>query len=272
MGHQCCFNPRAPRGARRPSRSRCSGRFRFQSTRPARGATSKIDVARWFHWFQSTRPARGATQPQAARRLSAPFQSTRPARGATAHIYGSLTGELQFQSTRPARGATTRVSGRWVEKVCFNPRAPRGARHSLSDRLQAIFLFQSTRPARGATSVRRKSMWLITVSIHAPRAGRDVVFDGKGRVLLRVSIHAPRAGRDHWTFPKGGWEPGFQSTRPARGATESPAASLESACLFQSTRPARGATPSSPLKRVPHKVSIHAPRAGRDAPRAFLRG
>ena len=55
----------------------------------------------------------------------------------------------------------------------------------------------------------------------------------------------------------------FQSTRPARGATEI-AHKLTDTIKFQSTRPARGAT----FNRVEidpfRKISIHAPREGRD--------
>ena len=35
-----CFNPRAPRGARLEAIAKATGMFPFQSTRPARGATS----------------------------------------------------------------------------------------------------------------------------------------------------------------------------------------------------------------------------------------
>ena len=56
----------------------------------------------------------------------------------------------------------------------------------------------------------------------------------------------------------------FQSTRPVRGATlrEQPEYRLS---VFQSTRPVRGATwHDAALKRL-LGISIHAPRAGRDA-------
>ncbi len=79
----CCFNPRAPRGARRGVRL-CIERARmFQSTRPARGAT--ILLPQWLPEMK--------------------FQSTRPARGATILLPQWLP-EMKFQSTRPARGAT----------------------------------------------------------------------------------------------------------------------------------------------------------------------
>ena len=55
--------------------------------------------------------------------------------------------------------------------------------------------FQSTRPVRGATPAEVYCTFSYTISIHAPRAGRDA-----GRDVVRpgehISIHAPRAGRD----------------------------------------------------------------------------
>ena len=78
------------------------------------------------------------------------------------------------------------------------------------------------------------------ISIHAPRAGRDVILfcdplkfpqfqstrpvrgathpDTLGYRAANISIHAPRAGRDGLRKVKGTASE-FQSTRPVRGAT-----------------------------------------------------
>ena len=56
--------------------------------------------------------------------------------------------------------------------------------------------FQSTRPVRGATgrwSAKELPIW---ISIHAPRAGRDVQTLPTLYFRHPISIHAPRAGRD----------------------------------------------------------------------------
>ena len=55
------FNPRAPRGARQIFRRGYVIHIRFQSTRPARGATLTARTPNHRLEFQSTRPARGAT-------------------------------------------------------------------------------------------------------------------------------------------------------------------------------------------------------------------
>ena len=57
----------------------------------------------------------------------------------------------------------------------------------------------------------------------------------------------------------------FQSTPPARGATQATEMASVSAILFQSTPPARGATPfRDPCVQL-LLISIHAPREGGDA-------
>ena len=55
--------------------------------------------------------------------------------------------------------------------------------------------FQSTRPVRGGTIVVILMVCIMLISIHPPRAGRDVLDPGLllGRL---ISIHPPRAGRD----------------------------------------------------------------------------
>ena len=57
-------------------------------------------------------------------------------------------------------------------------------------------MFQSTRPARGATAANYTLAYSWAVSIHAPRAGRDLDAFKLDDMDLGVSIHAPRAGRD----------------------------------------------------------------------------
>ena len=99
------------------------------------------------------------------------FQSTRPVRGATRGFYIGKPLPI-FQSTRPVRGATLIVQRQGV-----------------------VLQFQSTRPVRGATAQLQVLLPRHTISIHAPRAGRDQ----QGRHPhggSDISIHAPRAGRD----------------------------------------------------------------------------
>ena len=132
--------------------------------------------------------------------------------------------------------------------------------------------FQSTRPVRGATPAVGLDHRLEAISIHAPRAGRDVV-DGDRPRDVSISIHAPRAGRDGETLRLDGlniyFNPrapcgarpvlmdgafdafAFQSTRPVRGATAA-ISSMVMSSPFQSTRPVRGATSWAETTDVDH--------------------
>ena len=57
--------------------------------------------------------------------------------------------------------------------------------------------FQSTRPVRGATGYTPDDRETYVISIHAPRAGRDVLVLRYPLGPEIISIHAPRAGRDN---------------------------------------------------------------------------
>ena len=167
-----------------------------------------------------------------------------------------------FQSTLPARGATQRMS-----------------------KISPIFLFQSMLPARGATFPSMIAIFNRQISIHAPRTGRDpfVATSSTARRHFNprsphgerlngvftlgnaaiISIHAPRTGSDAM---RRGWPPDrgrFQSTLPARGATQSPISPAQHS-IFQSTLPARGATHRRGHGARLRGISIHAPRTGSD--------
>ena len=103
----------------------------------------------------------------------------------------------------------------------------------------------------------------VSISIHAPRVGRDMAgtmrssttsyFNPRApcgarltpqrgrRAPKKISIHAPRVGRD-------------------LAASELP----PSIVLFQSTRPVWGATAIRGARARAEAISIHAPRVGRD--------
>ena len=122
--------------------------------------------------------------------------------------------------------------------------APRAGRDvTLSPLCTTWKSFQSTRPARGATSGACSVSYVTVVSIHAPRAGRDK------NIPIASSV-----------------ETGFNPRAP-RGARPSELGRFCEFGSFQSTRPARGATQLGRFRTRHGDVSIHAPRAGRDAPR-----
>ena len=81
--------------------------------------------------------------------------------------------------------------------------------------------FQSTLPARGATARARRSKRPHTeISIHAPRTGSDLCEAHRQYAALYFNPRSPHGERLMIT-PSRVYHPKFQSTLPARGATES---------------------------------------------------
>ena len=170
------------------------------------------------------------------------------------------TEKQQFQSTLPARGATARPT----------MTAARSRR------------FQSTLPARGATltaGVRK------IISIHAPRTGSDVFVFAP---LNPFKYFNPRSPHGERLPPRKALRSFlYFNPRSPHGERLHNASKIRNLLEFQSTLPARGATDSgwdftaldqehfNP--RSPHgerhqvvtrtkvaKISIHAPRTGSD--------
>ena len=175
-------------------------------------------------------------------------------------------------------------------RCCFNPRAPRGARQTAGRWVSRETSFNPRAPRGARRGPAGVSLSIRSVSIHAPRAGRDSYLGLYGR-YERFNPRAPRGARPISASSHSSQSP-FQSTRPARGAIASERRRQRSPASFQSTRPARGAT-SNNCPRIfvfsfqstrPARgattltrplpcaaVSIHAPRAGRDATAASRR-
>ena len=147
-----------------------------------------------------------------------PFQSTRPVWGATYidHVVFSII-YVSIHAPRVGRDSFLLLSLLCSDR--FNPRAPCGARRLRSLSRSLLTRFQSTRPVWGATDAvawdsvfirsfnprapcgaRRhpqgRSCFRDTVSIHAPRVGRDKCAELTIPMAFPVSIHAPRVGRD----------------------------------------------------------------------------
>ena len=126
------FNPRFPRGKRQHFTYAHSSIKKFQSTLPAREATSSVwagEISIWI--FQSTLPAREATICRSAIIKITRYFNPRFPRGKRPH--------------HPHRG------GRIYN---FNPRFPRGKRQTTPTVLVGVSSFQSTLPAREATPMR----------------------------------------------------------------------------------------------------------------------
>ena len=238
------FNPRSPHGERQEGFSLFNHQVPFQSTLPARGATTCLQPPsnrlRYFNprsphgerqnavfitsdttIFQSTLPARGATGCKSAVLHWMQFQSTLPARGATYSIRMRLYDCNHFNPRSP-HGERPPVPGAKPFLIYFNPRSPHGERQEGFSLFNHQVPFQSTLPARGATTCLQ------------PPSNR----------LRYFNPRSPHGERQNAVFITSDTTI-FQSTLPARGATGD---DLLRVLLeqFQSTLPARGATLSFP--------------------------
>ena len=110
--------------------------------------------------------------------------------------------------------------------------------------------FQSTLPVRGATPTSKAAGVSTVISIHAPRAGSDAqAMQDKMSALI------------------------FQSTLPVRGATVSWARKGADHDYFNPRSPCGERHDSLLAEAFPEFViSIHAPRAGSDEFKTYLRG
>ena len=171
----------------------------FQFTRPVWGATKRqirrgrgawvsihaprvgrdLGVANFSNLlgcFDSRAPC-GARQQQPQRQtLPRGFNSRAPCGARLLRFYFCAGGGLSCFNSRAPCGAR-RASSFNTQRIDhrFNSRAPCGARLLMIQRLSKTPLFQFTRPVRGATTPRRApEPPKPPVSIHAPRAGRDL--------------------------------------------------------------------------------------------------
>ena len=213
--------------------------------------------------FQSTLPARGATRHDKHRYARRTGFNPRSPRGERHADRFRQKSEGRFNPRSP-RGERPFGLVFDATAFCVSIHAPREG----SDAEPLIGFrdnqaFQSTLPARGATRKGIAQSMKFSVSIHAPREGSDCrlwlwALNNRGfnprsprgeRLSLLIIVQhnklsfnprSPRGERHKWTDYKRKYNE-FQSTLPARGATDGTCAEFHSK-KFQSTLPARGAT------------------------------
>ena len=213
----------------------------FQSTPPARGATSRLLTGRQLVWnFNPRPPRRGATATPLTKASIAEFQSTPPAGG------GDGSGHLPRQTPTISIHAP-REGGDATSAYCPIRAEP----------------FQSTPPAKGATMRKSEIRGARFISIHAPREGGDTCTPASELVLCGdFNPRPPRGGR-RISLPTNAPILEFQSTPPARGATprgiqpaQDPVISIHA--------PREGGDADHPAAPTRWRISIHAPREGGD--------
>ena len=258
------FNPRSPHGERLIDEGYCGEIVVFQSTLPARGATSWRKSAVGRAAFQSTLPARGATTRLLRRFCRVNDFNPRSPHGERRSCSITATLTTRYFNPRSPHGERRNPAAGGEAAQDFNPRSPHGERHCICGQAEAKAAFQSTLPARGATAIHKHCMDCSgdfnPRSPHGERPDRP----RRNRRGLRISIHAPRTGSDKAGIAQRYYEAQFQSTLPARGATVTlprighstenfnprsphgerldPDNNEVTIGTFQSTLPARGAT------------------------------
>ena len=214
--------------------------FLFQSTLPARGATPLFFQHLHRHRDFNPRSPHGERPNYVLTLVEAcAFQSTLPARGATL-LEGNPGKQKLFQSTLPARGATLAADVEGFAHL-ISIHAPRTG----SDRRIDGFNLRDadisihaprTGSDRGNPAFRPSYRNFNPRSPHGERPFSSMVF-GTTRYFNPRSPHGERRA----VLSQNRVRPVFQSTLPARGATQRPARAA-SRQQFQPTLPARGAT------------------------------
>ena len=170
--------------------------------------------------FQSTPPARGATSCRPQLHPTSSNFNPRPPRGGRRNPARQDRLRKRFQSTPPARGATCPPAALPPACADFNPRPPRGGRHNAQGGKTVTIGYFNPRPPRGGRLL--PSGHPLTARRYfnprPPRGGRPQRGDQLS-VTHYISIHAPREGGDCGARQVREQRSKFQSTPPARGAT-----------------------------------------------------
>ena len=213
-----------------------------------------------------------------------PFQSTRPVWGATTPRSRRKTQRVNFNPRAPC-GARLIGQLRALGYSVISIHAPRVGRDDDCPQTADGLPISIHAPRVGRDTTIRELDAYARISIHAPRVGRDPVLRGTRPISRYFNPRAPCGARRgaimayynpyifQSTRPVWGATCGygrqtvrhviFQSTRPVWGAT-SPFCGCGCGCGFQSTRPVWGATSGGREEERCIKISIHAPRVGRD--------
>ena len=191
--------------------------------------------------FQSTLPARGATSkpPKTSGGFEISIHAPRTGSDDRAAQHQQKCNLISIHAPRTGSDTAPRICTSASKN--FNPRSPHGERRDFVDVIGQVADISIHAPRTGSDRIAHHPNPAFFISIHAPRTGSD-----RGRRRLR-----PHGGDFNPRSPHGE-RPGdpqkiqqakeFQSTLPARGATFERRVSLEDAKAFQSTLPARGAT------------------------------
>ena len=185
------FNPRSPRGERRPPKFLPACKTQFQPTLPARGATKSSGAHRNTSQNFNPRSPRGERRsPTTCARSSRSFQPTLPARGATFYIMSKEFNKTISTHERPCSSRHPCIAHP------ISTHAPReGSDHLLPARLSGGQI-STHAPREGSDNPGTyKSAPRINFNPRSPRGERRSCPCLHYLVIL-ISTHAPREGSD----------------------------------------------------------------------------
>ena len=168
---------------------------------------------------------------------------------------------VAFQSTLPARGATTNRTDRNYS-TAISIHAPRTGSDTSHKFLFVQHPISIHAPRTGSDLYAIGKLRLCIISIHAPRTGSDYAA-AQGYTVVHISIHAPRTGSDFCKSCRLIINNDFNPRSP-HGERRSGVYATRYSIQFQSTLPARGATERFRRVLQAMSISIHAPRTGSD--------
>ena len=167
----------------------------FQSTPPARGATSHRIRYGGLHIFQSTPPARGATTNYHPHNKNSEISIHAPREGGDLDFLGTVL-DFIISIHAPREGGDSTAGSVTGTAYNISIHAPReGGDAGAARPRQKRKRFQSTPPARGATSI----SWVLSLILSfqsTPPARGATMFLRRGPRYFMISIHAPREGGD----------------------------------------------------------------------------
>ena len=145
------FNPRSPRGERRCCTAQRGIDSVFQSTLPARGATSLRPYFNFFVWISIHAPREGSDGRRRRRCTRFRHFNPRSPRGERPGLFRCFAPMPAISIHAPREGSDVNQPSSSQPNRDFNPRSPRGERPAGGLCDPPVDGFQSTLPARGAT-------------------------------------------------------------------------------------------------------------------------
>ena len=166
------FNPRSPRGERRTLPKSLVTATDFNPRSPRGERLSSCTFATSKGIFQSTLPARGATTISQSAGYSSGISIHAPREGSDPSRDSFREGDGYFNPRSP-RGERPRTFSAIPGLRYFNPRSPRGERLSCDGMYIADLKISIHAPREGSDARRAPTPFAGIISIHAPREGSD---------------------------------------------------------------------------------------------------